>query len=68
MAAKRSREEAFATSEAEDQVMEETIVHKEDGKGISEDEAAIYDRQIRLWGLETQNRSKKKKKKLVLHH
>eukprot|EP01096_Ripella_sp_DP13-Kostka_P012752 TRINITY_DN5393_c0_g1_i1.p1 TRINITY_DN5393_c0_g1~~TRINITY_DN5393_c0_g1_i1.p1 ORF type:complete len:290 (-),score=142.09 TRINITY_DN5393_c0_g1_i1:220-1089(-) len=56
MAAKRSREEAFATTEAEDQVMEENIAHKEDGKGISEDEAAIYDRQIRLWGLETQNR------------
>lgn len=24
---------------------------------ISEDEKAVYDRQIRLWGLETQNRS-----------
>lgn len=23
---------------------------------ISEDEKAVYDRQIRLWGLETQNR------------
>lgn len=28
---------------------------------ISEEEAALYDRQIRLWGLEAQNRLKKSK-------
>lgn len=27
-----------------------------DGAGITEDEAALYDRQLRLWGVEAQNR------------
>lgn len=34
------------------------MVEKEEaGGGISEEEAAQYDRQIRLWGLEAQKRS-----------
>jgi hypothetical protein len=27
-----------------------------DDKGITEDEAALYDRQIRLWGVEAQKK------------
>lgn len=39
---------------------EREMVEKEEGEGgpggISEEEAAQYDRQIRLWGLEAQKR------------
>ncbi|KAL5111765.1 SUMO-activating enzyme subunit 1 [Taenia crassiceps] len=34
-------------------------------QGISEEEAALYDRQIRLWGLEAQSRIKKAKLLLI---
>ena len=33
-----------------------SLIDEQNGTAITEDEAALYDRQIRLWGLDAQKR------------